>query len=685
MKKIYNIGISCIGSGVGQSIINSLRLSRLPIKTIGFGTNPFAYGSYDCDDYDYTLGIYEEGYMENLISKCHEHRIDLIIPGHDDDAFIYAKNSDRLREEGIIAIASGEKLISICRDKELMSHELNKIANVFVACYDKNTLEINIDNNKIRFPFIAKPRSGFGSKGVEIIRCKDDLRKITKDHILQELAIPAKEDPNFAFYMSQINKNINPQVSEISIQLVYSPEGKLMGRMFSYNKLNNGVPIEIVPFDNLYIWDVIDKLTPTLIQLGLKGPLNIQGRLTEQGLKLFEMNPRFTGITGLRALMGFNEVESCVKEWLEIDKGKNQLRFNYNRFGIRQTEDKSIPIERNKKVVGLCEKLNQKLAKKRKTVLITGACGYLGQNLIKQLIKENEFELWIFDLDKGKLKETFNAKTENIFDKSDLEHGRIQLGNIDILLHLGFARPHRTTEEIANSLKFTAELFTRAVTHHVPAIINISSQSVYSKFSTQLQTEKTPVAPFNPYAQAKYATELILNSLKTINNQLHYSSLRLASLAGGANGLEEVDFLSKFVRNAIKGESINIIDGTQRMELLDIRDAVNAIIIMLKSNSEFWKPVYNLGSGQIESLIVIARKVNQLAICYNDGKCSEIKIEDREINMNFGMNSSLFCNDMKWQSEYDLDKTIVSLSEYLLKKMKSQKISFVTNALNAIF
>ncbi len=66
-NKTFQIGISCIGSGVGQSVINSLRLSRLPIKTIGFGTNPFAYGAYDCDAYDYTPGFYNGGIRPEII------------------------------------------------------------------------------------------------------------------------------------------------------------------------------------------------------------------------------------------------------------------------------------------------------------------------------------------------------------------------------------------------------------------------------------------------------------------------------------------------------------------------------------------------------------------------------------------------------------------------------------------
>ena len=667
MKKVYNIGISCIGSGVGQSVINSLRLSRLPIKTFGFGTNPFAYGAYDCNVYDYTLSIYDDGYIDNLINKCLEHKIDLVIPGLDDEAMLFAQNAHKFEASGIKAIFAGEELISICRDKERMSKDLNKIVNVFVKSYDRNTLTEDIESGKIRFPFIAKPRGGFASRGIEIIRCKNDISKISEDHIIQELAIPIKEDPNYGYYMRQITKSINPQVSEVSIQIVYDPEGHLMGKMCSYNKLNNGVPIEIVPYDNEYIWSIIDKLTPVLLKLGLRGPINIQGRITEDGLKLFEMNPRFTGITGLRALMGFNEVEACVKEWLGIDKGNNHLQFNYNRFGIRQTADKSIPIERNKEVLKLVKQLNGKEIKKKKTILITGATGYLGQNLISKLSSDNndkKFQIWAYDLDKQKTKNLLKNKVDAIYNNDDLNNGKIQLGNVDILLHLGYTRPYGTNHQISESLKFTHELFIRAVTNHVPAIINMSSQCVYGLESTPPWTEETPIAPQMVYAQTKYATELLLESLGKTNNTLRYSSLRLGGLSGGAKGLVEVGFLAKIVRTAYEGNPINIIGGMQRLERFDIRDAVDAIIVMLNKNPENWKPVYNLGSGYSLDLMAIAKKSIQIASKFNGNKVSEIILQEKPVKMEFGMDCSLFNMDMNWQPKYGIDDTIESLVTY---------------------
>jgi len=68
-----------------------LTVIRLPIKTIGFGTNPFGYGAYDCDLYDYTPNIYAPDYIERLIEKCQEYQIDLLIPGLDDETLFIAR------------------------------------------------------------------------------------------------------------------------------------------------------------------------------------------------------------------------------------------------------------------------------------------------------------------------------------------------------------------------------------------------------------------------------------------------------------------------------------------------------------------------------------------------------------------------------------------------------------------
>jgi nucleoside-diphosphate-sugar epimerase len=668
MKDKYIIGITSIGSGVGQSVISSCRLSNLPLRTVGLGINPFAYGAYDCDVFDYLPTIYSENYVDELIKKCSEYCIDLIIPGLDDEALLLSETIDQFNNENIKVIVSNSELLKLCRDKEKMSNELNRVVSVFAKTYDKNNIKEALRNGNALFPLIAKPRGGFASRGIEIINDYEDLKRVQDNYIIQELAIPEANDPNRKYFLNQIDKKINPQVSEISIQLVADQQGSILGRMASYNKLNNGVPIEILLYENATVWAEIDKLLPALKKAGLRGPLNIQGRLTDNGLKLFEMNARFTGITGLRALMGFNEVEACIKEWLNIESRTNSFCINYNRFGIRQTADKSIPLERNKDVFNISLGLNKKELNTQKTLLITGATGYLGQFFVKEVVKNNHYKIEVLCRNKKKSENLFSELEFKCFDMADLESGALSLGNVDVLLHFGFAHPHSSNKEIAESLAFTNRLFISALMNHVPAIINISSQSVYGLELNPTWNESTPVSPQTPYAVAKYATELLLTSLQKLNNQVNTTSLRLASLAGGQNGLVPIELVSKFVQQALKGEPILISGGTQTLERLDVRDAVTAIKALLSIAPGTWKPFYNLGSGTTYNIKEIASIAVEIALQYNGGRKSEIIVDHKDVKMNFGMDCNLFMNEANWTPTYDMKDIIVSLMQCFQNK-----------------
>ena len=48
--------------------------------------------------------------------------------------------------------------------------------------------------------------------------------------------------------------------------------------------------------------------------IGAKGPINIQCRLVDGIVKVFEINPRFSGTTSLRAMVGYNEPDILMRK-----------------------------------------------------------------------------------------------------------------------------------------------------------------------------------------------------------------------------------------------------------------------------------------------------------------------------------------------------------------------------------
>lgn len=671
--KIINIGISCIGSGVGQSVINSISLSNLKIKTFGFGTNPLAYGLYECEVFVESLSFYDANYIDDTIKKCLEYKIDVYIPGHDDDAHVCAKNISKFNESGIKVIVAGEKLLNICRDKEQMSNYLNPIANIFVKSFDRESFLGAYSAKEVSLPVIAKPRDGYASRGIEIINNEADFVKITELHVVQELAIPHKDDPEHSYYLKQLRKGINPQISEISIQIVADNEGNIIGKMISYNKLNNGIPIEIIPFEDPYIWLEVDKLLPTFQSLGLRGPFNLQGRLTDNGLKLFEMNARFTGITGLRAFMGFNEVEGCIKRWVGFStRADDFLDFNHNKFGIRQTADKAISFDRNKNVLKKYLNINKHLHKPKKTLLITGGTGYLGRSLVKFVLEKyaGKFELCLLVRDKVKAGKLFGDLKLTIYDIDDFNHGFLSLGNVDVLVHAAFARPQCLPIEIAQSLSFTFDLFESAVSNQVPNIINISSQSVYGQSRKGPLLEKNDVVPDSLYSQAKFATELFLNKAKKRHPHLNLTSLRIGTITGGTDGLQPIDLISKLSLKTLNIDDLNILDGNIEVERIDIRDAVNAISKIICNTEQHFKQVYNVGTNNKILLEQLAEKIIAESKNYISQKItSNLIISKREQELGYlGLDSTLFEEDFNWKPVFSIDDSIKSVFDFYSKK-----------------
>jgi carbamoyl-phosphate synthase large subunit len=63
------------------------------------------------------------------------------------------------------------------------------------------------------------------------------------------------------------------------------------------------------------------------IALGARGAVNIQCRLVDGVVKVFEINPRFSGTTSIRALMGYNEPDVLLRRHLLNESIEMDFRY----------------------------------------------------------------------------------------------------------------------------------------------------------------------------------------------------------------------------------------------------------------------------------------------------------------------------------------------------------------------
>lgn len=280
-----------------------------------------------------------------------------------------------------------------------------------------------------------------------------------------------------------------------------------------------------------------------------------------------------------------------------------------------------------------------------KTIIVTGAGGYIGSGIVKKAL-QNGYKVIACTSDVNRLENTI-GKHENlqIADNSSLISGAV-MHEADVIVHCAFSRRYCTNADVASSLTFARDVYSRAVDEKVPFIINLSSQGVYGEM-TGRRDESTPAAPTMPYTMAKYASEVILDATCR-NTATRYTNLRLDSIAGNQK------ITHSFVEQAMEKGRINIVGGTQVFSFLDVEDAIDAVLAVLAADHTTLRTVYNIGWNERRYLITELAQTAAEVIGAHIGKKVDVVLEKRDIDLYTGMNTELITADTGWQPKIDL-------------------------------
>ncbi|MCG7333058.1 NAD-dependent epimerase/dehydratase family protein [Salinicoccus roseus] len=296
-----------------------------------------------------------------------------------------------------------------------------------------------------------------------------------------------------------------------------------------------------------------------------------------------------------------------------------------------------------------------------KNILVTGASGFLGESLVRELYKMSDINVYaISSRDKDLLRKYPDIKVNNF---NDFIRNKDEFPNIDLVFNCSFSRTSEG-KELAKSLEFTAILAETCANSEVKGFVNISSQSVYNQQRESAAIESSIVMPDSKYAIAKYATEVVTSTILS-KSETSFTNIRLASLSG-------IDFnhrlTSRMVKKAIESESLNVNNGSQKIAYLDVKDATHGLLQLIKSDPKLWKSVYNLGIKNYYYLIEIAEKIKCL-MYQKEGK--EIIIDKKESDdyINLTLNTTSFSKDFNWSKHWDIEK---DLEELYLKYRRIQ-------------
>lgn len=281
-------------------------------------------------------------------------------------------------------------------------------------------------------------------------------------------------------------------------------------------------------------------------------------------------------------------------------------------------------------------------------VLVTGASGFLGHHVVKELLQEADFEVIAIG---GRPEDKANPLPENArlsyysLDKLFSD----QFDNIDTVINCAFARSNDAAL-LAQAFDFTEKLIKRLEEFNVGSVINLSSQGVYKRLPKgELSTEDSPIEPVDLYSMAKFASEKLFN----ISSIPYVTNVRLASLYMPQR------FLHFFIQKAINGEHFIVTAPNQYAALLDVTDAAAGLVCVANMSPEHRASVYNLGIGVQYSLLEYAETVK--AIGEGLGYHVQYDVVDEGATLCAGMDCSQLMRDTGWEPVFLKDKMISKL------------------------
>lgn len=253
-----------------------------------------------------------------------------------------------------------------------------------------------------------------------------------------------------------------------------------------------------------------------------------------------------------------------------------------------------------------------------KSILITGAAGFIGSHLVDQLIAEGTWQITVID----DLNDFYSPeiKRENIAGHLGRENYRFVEADIrdeaalaslfaetkfDCIVHLAAragVRPSLSEPRLyfETNVTGTLNLLEMARVYGVKQFVNASSSSVYGLNSHMPFSEDDRIhQPISPYAATKAAGELLCHTYSHLHD-VRTVCLRFFTVYGARQRPDLA--IHKFTKMISDGQPIPVFgDGTTRRDYTYIDDIIQGVRASIDYDGSIHE-VFNLGESQTVEL-----------------------------------------------------------------------------------
>lgn len=263
-------------------------------------------------------------------------------------------------------------------------------------------------------------------------------------------------------------------------------------------------------------------------------------------------------------------------------------------------------------------------------VLVTGGAGFIGSNLIEDLLKYDNKVVCLDNFSTGKHENINEFKNNPNFkliegDIRDLDICKSAVKGIDIILHqaaLGSVPRSIDDPKSSNDVNIGGfvNMLVAAKDEKIKRFVYAASSSTYGDNNTLPKVEENIGNQISPYAITKYVNELYANIFSELY-RIETIGLRYFNVFGKRQNPEGAytAVIPKFIISLLNHKSPTINgDGGNTRDFTFIDNVINANhLAAITSKREAINNVYNIACGQNISIIELFENIRNLISKYD--------------------------------------------------------------------
>jgi len=285
--------ITAVGGDMGQALVKAARLFARPVTIIGTDAEADGIGPAFADTFAILPLADDPGYIEALDELCSARGASAVVPAAEAEIRVLSRLRGLTLPSGTPVVCQSADVIDVAGDKLACMRALEGI--VPLAAFADGAHRSAVDDlvAVAGFPLVVKARVGSGSRSLRV----------------------ATDDRTLAAALSSADRGLIVQ------QYIDGDSEEYSVGVFRAGTLSAGIVLRRTLGPVGCSWDAVvvedeEVLAYALAvaeRLGVVGGVNVQVRRSSDGVRLLEVNPRFSSLVAARAAAGFNDLEWSVE------------------------------------------------------------------------------------------------------------------------------------------------------------------------------------------------------------------------------------------------------------------------------------------------------------------------------------------------------------------------------------